>query len=128
MKKLLLLAMVLGVLVFLSAPVWAGVELKVNYTIGFPLKVSVGEAMITYISYLDGKPMDSYDLLIYNGKSGDTIKLSCGSASARLSNCRPGTEFTFDLRDGKTISWYKSKIEILKVDNTGIEFVVISDK
>lgn len=64
--------------------------------------------------------------LIYNGKSGDTIKVSYREYNDDLARPSFYQDISYDLSESTEIGFKKMKIEVLKATNSYIEYIVNS--
>ncbi|WKZ32962.1 MAG: hypothetical protein QY316_00720 [Thermodesulfobacteriota bacterium] len=64
--------------------------------------------------------------LLYNGKSGDTIKVSYREYKDDLARPSFYQDISYDLSESTEIGFKKMKIEVLKATNSSIEYIVKS--
>jgi hypothetical protein len=65
--------------------------------------------------------------LIYNGRSGDSLKFLYREYSSDVVSGSFSQEILYDLKDGSIVGFKSARLEVLEAINTKIKFRVLSN-
>jgi hypothetical protein len=76
-------------------------------------------------TYIDKKAPGFSQELIYNGKSGNSVKFLYREFASEMARPAFDQEVTYDLNEGTTVGFKGSRVEVVEASNTQIRYKVL---
>jgi hypothetical protein len=86
----------------------------------------IGEVDVERTTYTDKTAPGFSQELIYNGKTGDTVKFLYREFASDMARPAFDQEVTYDLREGSTIGFKGARVEILEATNLDVRYRVLA--